>query len=276
MTLLRKILDFFLKGYFRFVKSEEKKSKTLTMFSRLLYDKNNTIIYNKMTEYYWLKAGNQYLYAVKNPYFNYSKERLYNYIVNLCCVYYTPKENDVIVDIGTGIGTELVFYNDKTKSKSKIYCIEANPTSCDLVKELCILNDFKNCHIYNIGITNNNGAMWIENNEDYQLNRLNTNKHGIEIATKTLDQFVKENGVTHIDFLKVNIEGAELQMIEGMTNSIHLIKNIAVSCHDFLFDAPDQPIRKKMIEFLKEHNFDVTLRNTNNVVLNSWVFGTRK
>lgn len=276
MNKLRKILDLILNFYLKFIKTEERKSKIITNFSRLLYDKNNSIVYDKEAKIFWLKSKDTYLYAVKKPYFNYSKQRLFNYIDNLCCVFYIPKENDVIVDLGAGIGTEIVYFNEKTKNKSSIYCIEANPNSCNLIEKLCNKNDFKNCKIFNIGISDQNGKMWIDDGEEYQLNQLNNSKNGFEVNIKTMDDFVFENNIKKIDFLKVNIEGAELQMIHGMKNSIQYVHNVAISCHDFLYKNHNNEIKNSIIKFLVENNFEIKTRNTNNIILNSWIFGTRK
>ena len=83
--------------------------------------------------------------------------------------------------------------------------------------------------------------------------------------------------IQHVDFLKVNIEGAELEVIKSF-NKIDIVKNVAISCHDFLgARTGDVSLYTKdlVTDFLIEHGFTVATLNTPYDYANDWVFGTR-
>lgn len=57
---------------------------------------------------------------------------------------------------------------------------------------------------------------------------------GHRVPSVTLDHLLAQYGIEQIDLLKVNIEGSEQQAFAGMLQTINLVRNVAVSCHDFI------------------------------------------
>ncbi|EZH73079.1 hypothetical protein ATO12_18890 [Aquimarina atlantica] len=270
--IIKKIISGILNGIMALIPGKNRKASFLGWISRILEDPNNQVEYDADYDMYWLKNGEQYLYLVQQPYFNFSKKKLYRSIERIACQYYTPKKGDVIVDIGAGIGTETLFFDEKTENEGKIYSIEASRASHQKLVELCAKNQIKTSENLNLAITDSNQKLWIEETNNYQVDYINKESKGIEVDGITLDHFVEENNITNIDFLKVNIEGSELQMIEGMENAIKITKNVAISCHDFLFDD-DRQIKIKMSKFLKANNFQVSYNQTGHQIIDSWIYG---
>ncbi|WP_106792259.1 FkbM family methyltransferase [Aquimarina sp. Aq78] len=270
--ILKKIISGILNGIMTLIPGKTRKASFLGWISRVLEDSNNRVEYDVDYDMYWLKNGEQYLYLVQQPYFNFSKKKLYQSIERIACQYYIPKKGDVIVDIGAGIGTETLFFDEKTENEGKIYSIEASRASHQKLVELCAKNQIKTSENLNLAITNSNQKLWIEETNNYQVDYINKKSKGIEVDGVTLDHFVEENNITNIDFLKVNIEGSELHMIEGMENAIKITKNIAISCHDFLFED-DREIKVTMSKFLEANNFQVSYNQTGHRVIDSWIYG---
>jgi hypothetical protein len=57
-----------------------------------------------------------------------------------------------------------------------------------------------------------------------------------EIQLKNVVEFIKENSVLHIDLIKINIEGAEYDLLDQLLESeLHeIITNIQIQFHDFI------------------------------------------
>ncbi len=271
-AFIKKIVLSIVNGIAFLIPSKPYKAKFLGMVSSLIMGGKNSIEYDSHLGAYWLKNQEQYLYMVKKPYYNFSKKKLYAFIERMACRKYTPKKGDVIIDIGAGIGTEVLFFTEKTENKGQIYSIEASKNSHQKLEELCRKNNIQNSKNFNIAITDINQKVWIEETDEYQKDFINDHNKGLEIDGVTLDHFVQQQNIQHIDFIKVNIEGAELQMIEGMKETIKITKNIAISCHDFLFDDNRQ-IKSKIIEFLEHNNFKVSGNDTGREVVDSWIYG---
>lgn len=67
---------------------------------------------------------------------------------------------------------------------------------------------------------------------------LGVNESLEEISLTTLDDFVKENNITKIDFIKADIEGAERLMLSGATNVLKTLKPKLSIC---TYHLPDDP-----------------------------------
>ena len=85
------------------------------------------------------------------------------------------------------------------------------------------------------------------------------------MAGTTLDYIFRSLGLSRVDFLKMNIEGAERLALSGMGEMAQKTKNVCISCHDFLANegGPNE-LRTKadVIPFLKQNGFAVLLRES--------------
>ena len=88
---------------------------------------------------------------------------------------------------------------------------------------------------------------------------------GIRVAGMTLDYIFRSQGLSQVDLLKMNIEGAERLALSGMGEMARKTKNVCISCHDFLADlgGPNE-LRTKadVISYLKQNGFTVVLRES--------------
>ncbi|MEM7486565.1 MAG: FkbM family methyltransferase [Bacteroidota bacterium] len=271
---IRKTTESIVNAIVALLPKKRQKAVFLGFVSRMLIQKNNTIEYDSEHDMYWLKSNGSHLYMVKEPYFYFSKTKLYNGIRKIACKHYVPKKGDVILDVGAGIGTETLFFNEHVQEEGKIYSIEASKASHEKLEELCSKNKIKNSENLHIAITDYNQDVWIEESDSYQVDAVNKNARGVKVDGVTLDHLVEVKKIEKIDFLKANIEGSELPMIDGMRNAIKITKHIAVSCHDFLFDDNRQ-IKEKMTQFLEANGFEVFYNNTGHQAVDSWIYGKR-
>ncbi len=239
------------------------KSKTLNWF---FYDKKN----NK-----WLQYHKGIFYFIDSkPNWNISIPYLENYVIKRNFIQYYPKNNDIIIDIGAGVGTETIIYCLKA-DKGKVYAIEAHPETCKSLFLLKNYNKFDNLFVSNIALSESNGIVKIESRDNHAENSIWRNNNGIPTEAFTLDEYVKNNNILRINFLKMNIEGAEIDVIKGMEESVKIIDYVAISCHDFLFPTNTNEIKDLVTEFLTINHFEVIFQNTCNKVKDSWVYAKK-
>ncbi len=194
--------------------------------------------------------------------------------------FYNPKPGDCIIDIGAGLGEETVIYALLVGDKGRVHALEANPSTHTGLEYMCKQNKFNWVTPHHLAIYKIDGEVTIEDNEEnYLINTINTglaSKKGVLVKAKTLDTLVKEFNITKIDFLKSNIEGAEQYLIEGMNDSINIIKNCCISCHDFRHVYHNHGefymTKQKVISFLEKHGFEITVRNTGNRVVDDYIY----
>ncbi len=221
------------------------------------------------------------VYLSIGPGWAYSFEYLKKLLISTYCYQYLPQRGDCVVDIGSGLGEEVVVYAELVGETGRVHALEANPSTYSGLKYLCEQNNFDWVKPHHTAIYNVNGVVTIEDDEEnYLTNTINVEnpkKGGFIVATVTLDSLVKEHDIKRIDFLKSNIEGAEQYLIQGMQNSISLVNNVCISCHDFRHIYHNHGefyvTKQKVKTFLEAQGFDITIRNTGDRAVDDFIYG---
>ena len=173
---------------------------------------------------------------------------------------YKPTETDVILDIGAGRGIDTLLFSRSVGSRGLVLSIEAHPTTFMALMRLCRWNSLDNVRARQCAISGSAGKLYISNGADDQGNSVSTAPGASTFAVNgvTLDQVCREAGITKVDFLKMNIEGAERLAIQGMAETIRKTRHICVACHDFLAaSAPKMKTKREVVEFLKVNGFEI-------------------
>ena len=79
-------------------------------------------------------------------------------------------------------------------------------------------------------------------------------QHGgqvIEVPVKTLDAFLAARDIDHVELLKVDVEGAEMDLLEGLGQRIDGVQVIVGECHERFVDA------EKFYRYLGDRGFRV-------------------
>ena len=133
------------------------------------------------------------------------------------------QENDVVWDVGASYGIYSVFFGKIAKS-GKVYAFEPEASTCKLLEKNIKLNELKNIFIqkYALGDTNekilfyqsksaNIGTHSILKRSDYPVS-----SKGKLIQVKTADAIIKNKDVFLPDVIKIDVEGAEMMVLNGM------------------------------------------------------------
>jgi FkbM family methyltransferase len=142
---------------------------------------------------------------------------------------YKLKINGVF-HIGAHHCEERKDYHEQGVTDEKIIWIEGNKQICDNVKK-----SNKNIIIYNevVSDANNQELEFIITNNGQSSSILELDLHKkfhphvhevnrYKVKTKTVDTIIEENKINmqHINFLNIDIQGAELLALKGMTNNL--------------------------------------------------------
>jgi FkbM family methyltransferase len=145
-----------------------------------------------------------------------------------------PPVGGVIVDVGAGKGEDCVAFSRAVGVNGKVLAIEAHPATFQCLRTSIELNGLNNIVPIHCAITEKPGAVRMETADHWQESSVISNgTRGEQVRGLPLDDLVMLHNLTRIDFLKMNIEGGEALAIEGMTQSLPLIRALCISCHDF-------------------------------------------
>ena len=151
--------------------------------------------------------------------------------------FYRPKAGDVVIDVGAGIGEDAVVLSHLVGTRGKVYAIEAHPGICGCLESTIERSRLANVLPYQLAIMERDGAVTITDDSAHLGNSIVAGGLGLEVEGWSLDHFIASTGEAKIDFLKMNIEGAESGALRGLDEQAAKIRNVAISCHDFVARA---------------------------------------
>jgi FkbM family methyltransferase len=155
----------------------------------------------------------------------------------------------IVFDVGANLGQTISFYR-KNFSNLKIFAFEPLPDCFNY-----LMHNFMNeASVFNFAISDSDGAspffvspfaetstLKLPNYESKWFNKKNrilglNNRNAysmISVETQTIDSFLKINEIPIVDLLKIDVEGAELQVLDGCRFSFseQKIKSIQIEVH---------------------------------------------
>lgn len=154
----------------------------------------------------------------KNLFFK--KERdmdIINLVKKVC------KTGDVFVDVGANIGYETIYASHIVGESGLVYSFEPLKNLASQIMESIQINKIKNITLINKALSDQAGKAFIYlNDEDAGLTSLETkdlaNKK-TEITLSTMDEELK-NIKKRVSFIKVDVEGHELEVLKGAKSII--------------------------------------------------------
>jgi len=141
-----------------------------------------------------------------------------------------PKPDQVVVDCGAYNGDTAQLYLQRTDNRCVIYAIEAFPTNFKVLSQWVKDNNLQNKVIpINIAVGEKNGTISFSSEKDLLDPRASIiSKRGADSALKfkveTLDEIFSRRYNTPVNFIKMDIEGAEEKAILGAENLIKKYK----------------------------------------------------
>jgi FkbM family methyltransferase len=171
---------------------------------------------------------------------------------------YKPKEGDVVLDLGAGIGTELFLFSELVGKTGRVIAVEPDPQAFEYLRRLTQFLNFKNVTLVNVAVGVQNGTVQLAQNGHLGLESTlanMTHSSSVTVPVLTLPRLIQDQKLESVDFAKVNIEGAEKQLL-GDKDTVSKVLNWCISCHDFT-GHPEQRSKAHVIEALIAQGFRV-------------------
>lgn len=173
---------------------------------------------------------------------------------------FVPGVGETIIDVGAGVGSEIQAFSEMVGAAGQVIAIEADPTAFGQLEKLSLLLNLKNVKLLNQAIGGSVGlAHLTQDGGDGLINHVVvTNQNGtVTVPMTTLDKVVSMFELDRIDFIKMNIEGAEGQALMGFQSEAGIARNLCISCHDFL-GGPENKTLAFVMAWLVDRDFAVT------------------
>lgn len=180
----------------------------------------------------------------------------------------------IMFDIGASNGVFSSKYLKKNPD-CKIYCFE--PNKLNYIKLKNNTKNIKNISIYPYAISDISGTKtFYESNYTNSSSLLpftentkkwkNPSKSTPELKTINkylvkcirLDDFIKDNNIQYIDYLKIDTQGHDLNVIKSLGENIKIVKELVAEVQIVDYDLyKNQSKKDELLNYLENYNFKI-------------------
>lgn len=169
--------------------------------------------------------------------------------------YFKPKESDVVIDVGAHVGKYALYSAKLVGERGVVIAIEPHPENYQALTRNIELNGFKNVIALNVAAYNGDGEkMPLIGSIDQEYTVKAAVEEGcILTETKKIDSVLEELDIQKVDYVKIDVEGAELEVLEGMEKCIKDNSSLKILVEERREYEKDI---KKILEGFKEEYVD--------------------
>ncbi len=213
-----------------------------------------------------------------------SKNKIYEeeLILNKIVPYLKNKNIKIILDIGAHIGSHSVIYSSLFKD-SEIYCFEPQKEIFNLLNSNIKDNNITNCKAFNTAVghinTNTTMSKYLYDGYNCEIN-YNTNKQlnyggiGLGLNGECIDMITIDSlNLENCDYIKIDVEGAEILTLLGAINTIKKFKPIITFEHTdkFVSDEMKESLHINFVipeikEYLQETGYKLFSLDDYNII----------
>lgn len=152
---------------------------------------------------------------------------------------YAIKPGNVVMDVGAHIGSFTLKAAREVGPSGTVLSFEPSAENFNLLSQNVKTNSYSNARLFKTAVGSEPGAAELRVNKRRGTNSLYENT-GMELVSTervpvtTLDSVAKELNLRKVDFMKIDVEGSELEVLRGATGLLSSSKPaIAMETHDF-------------------------------------------
>ncbi len=165
---------------------------------------------------------------------------------------FEPKQGEVFVDVGAHIGLYTLRAAREVGPTGRVIAVEPDPQSYCILKDNVALNNLHNVLVVNAALSDASGQKTFYACTDPSLSgfELQSNARLREVRTVktlTLDELVRIAEVSDVNWIKLDVEGAETKVLHGGANLLANAKKLRVIVESSNGDA---------MEYLKQFGFE--------------------
>lgn len=161
----------------------------------------------------------------------------------------SPKRGDVVLDLGAYVGMFTLKAARQVGDIGKVIAIEPNPSNISYLRSN--VETSKNISVVEEAILNKvgEGKLYISGVSSQCHSLIYPHNKFLKVRINTLDNLVEELRLPQVDFIKIDIEGAELQALEGARGVLkNNVKLAIASYHPLPNGQPELPLIVAFLE----------------------------
>jgi FkbM family methyltransferase len=134
---------------------------------------------------------------------------------------FKPKAGDIVVDVGTYIGRYTLLGSKYVGNTGMVIGIEADFSNYQKTQRNVRINNAKNVVLIWSAASNHDGkARLYQAEKSGRHSLIDARSRYQDVPCNTVDNLLNELGVSKVDWLKIDVEGAEMMVLEGSNKTL--------------------------------------------------------
>ncbi len=172
------------------------------------------------------------------------------------------KPGDTVIDVGADIGWFTVLAAQLVGERGKVIAFEPDPETFAILQRNVAVNGFKNVVLEQKALSNKHDRLKLflaqENRGDNRIFDFGDKRQSVEVEALSFDEYARSlNPPLKVDFVKIDTQGAEGVIIEGMKETFQRFPELKVDiefCPAFLTKSGYEPA--KLLQTFEQWGFE--------------------
>jgi FkbM family methyltransferase len=166
---------------------------------------------------------------------------------------FTPNEGEIILDVGAHIGRYAIRASRLIDGQGKVIAIEAEPSNFEALVFNLKLNQIDNVIPLNLAAWDKEATL------DLHFTALSTahslvfpGSKSTKVIARPLDKVLEELGIEKVDWLKIDVEGAEVEVLLGLEKTIRCSPNLKL-----LVEVHTKETKEQCLTIINKRGYEV-------------------
>lgn len=172
--------------------------------------------------------------------------------ISVCC-----RQGIVAYDIGAHVGFYTMMFARFSGNEGRVYAFEPNPINLHYLKTHLDINNVKNVAILPIALGQDRSYKFFNDTRSSSTGHVTANQTALMVPIDSIDNLIGKKLIEHPNIMKIDVEGAELDVLYGARAAIR-------EYHPIIFVAIDNHDNKDYIyDFLKDMGYVIDCLDNN-------------
>jgi FkbM family methyltransferase len=142
---------------------------------------------------------------------------------------FSPQIGDTVIDVGAAFGFYSIVASKMVGQLGKVVAIEPQPDSFEMLNKNIKLNKLTNISTLNHAVSFKKTTLKLYSSYSTVQERAGQNpQQYIEVSADTLDNLLGQLAIDEANWIKVDVEGAELEVLKGAAGILSKSRDLAL------------------------------------------------
>ncbi|RLC20175.1 MAG: FkbM family methyltransferase [Deltaproteobacteria bacterium] len=162
----------------------------------------------------------------------------------------TIRQGKIVFDIGAHVGFYTLLASALTGTYGKVFAFEPVPENLNCLNNHLLLNKVSNVKVFDAAVSDHCGTICFDDTPGSYMGHI-APQGKLRVKTVSIDELIGAGEIPVPDYLKIDVEGAEMLVLSGA-------KKMLADAHPIIFLATHgEEVHKQCCEFLNEMGYQL-------------------